>query len=500
MWFLLGYFLLLIITVAALLVIYARWHYGELEKLGIPVVKPHFLLGSSPNSHKIVNQLEDCEWLKKYGDVFGVYTGRVPQIFVSDPDMVRRICIKDFDKFANHQLYINFGPELSEMLDFIHDEKWKVTRSLVSPFYTSAKLKRMSVIMKEALQRYVDRTEKELNESATGTLEDVPFYLELFATMTDLISRCTLSIHLKDPKDPNNEITKALRELMNPQISPRVSQLMGTFPFLKYIFGEVINQESAKFIPKLFKQVMNSRKVTQTRQDDLVDIVNDIIDKIDTDEYRRLGITVSTIICQGATFFFAGHEAMATVITELAYHLSKNPEIEEKLLNEIDSAVKKNNGDINREIFGELVYLTACLNEILRLYPSFTRLDRLCSADWEYKGLRVRKGMAVVIPIFAYNRNPKYFPNPDEFDPERFMPYNKDKLDPITFGTFGFGPRSCIGMRFAMEGMIITAAHIFRHFRVVPTTKTELKLNPGSLLFVSTNVHEIGFDVQKRHV
>jgi cytochrome P450 len=499
MWFLLGYFLVLIITVAALLVIYARWHYGELEKLGIPVVKPHFLLGSSPNAHIIVNQFEDCEWLRKYGEVFGVYNGRVPQVFVCDPDMIRQICIKDFDKFANRQHKFDFGPELSEMMDNIDDEKWKVTRSLASPFFTSAKLKKMSVTMKEAMQKYVDGTEKDMKRSPTGILENIPFYLDIFGAMTDMISRCTLSIQIKDPKDPNGEIIKALREMNNPNISPRVLQFMASFPFLRRIYGDVVNLESANFIPKLFKQVMKSRRVTQTRQDDLVDAVEDIIAKIHTQEYRRLGITESTIIAQGATFFFAGHEAMAAAIAQLAYHLSKNPEMKEKLQSELDSAVKKNNGEINREIFGDLVYLTACLNEVLRLYPPFTRYDRLANADWEYKGLRIRKGMGILIPAFAYNRNPRCFPNPHEFDPERFMPYNKDKLDPMAFASFGFGPRVCIGMRFAMEGMIMSAAHVFWHFRVVPKTKTELKVNPGSWFALSTNVHDIGFDMEKRH-
>ncbi|CAG7820488.1 unnamed protein product, partial [Allacma fusca] len=114
-------FVLLLVSIGALLVLYFRWNYGTLEKLGIPVVKTHFLLGSQTDFNKIVGHERDYEWFQTYGDIYGVYYGRKPQIHIVDPEIVRQILVKDFDKFVNHS--IDFGAGASdvfgEMLDFI---------------------------------------------------------------------------------------------------------------------------------------------------------------------------------------------------------------------------------------------------------------------------------------------------------------------------------------------------------------------------------------------
>jgi len=64
--------LAIILVVVSFLVLYARWNYGKLEKMGVPVVKPHFLLGSTYELFKMAPPVQDVEWMKKYGGVFGV--------------------------------------------------------------------------------------------------------------------------------------------------------------------------------------------------------------------------------------------------------------------------------------------------------------------------------------------------------------------------------------------------------------------------------------------
>ncbi|CAG7827251.1 unnamed protein product, partial [Allacma fusca] len=114
-------FVLLLVSIGALLVLYFRWNYGTLEKLGIPVVKTHFLLGSQSDLNKIVGHERDYEWFQTYGDIYGVYNGRQPQIHIVDTDIIRQIFIKDFDKFVNRSFDLGDGapPLFTEMLDFI---------------------------------------------------------------------------------------------------------------------------------------------------------------------------------------------------------------------------------------------------------------------------------------------------------------------------------------------------------------------------------------------
>ncbi|CAG7816712.1 unnamed protein product [Allacma fusca] len=80
-------------------ILYARWHYGELESVGIPTAKPAFIFGSDPNIHDVVVHEKDYERFKQFGDIWGSYEGRSPQVFIADPEIARQILIKDFENF-----------------------------------------------------------------------------------------------------------------------------------------------------------------------------------------------------------------------------------------------------------------------------------------------------------------------------------------------------------------------------------------------------------------
>ncbi|CAG7733515.1 unnamed protein product, partial [Allacma fusca] len=112
-------FLLTVILSIAVVILYYRWNYGTLEKLGIPVVKTHFLYGSQSDFNKICSHDRDMEWFEKHGEIYGVYNGRQPQIHIVDPEIVRQIFVKDFDKFANRSFDVGGGAAklFHEMLD-----------------------------------------------------------------------------------------------------------------------------------------------------------------------------------------------------------------------------------------------------------------------------------------------------------------------------------------------------------------------------------------------
>jgi len=145
----------------------------------------------------------------------------------------------------------------------------------------------------------------------------------------------------------------------------------------------------------------------------------------------------------------------------------QNPEIEKKLYQEVDQVYKQHNGRIQHEALVELPYLLACLNETLRFFPYFSRTERVCTKDWKNDefNLEIKKDVTVIIPIWASNRNPKYFPEPEKFDPDRFLPVNKDKLHPYAFTSFGHGPRNCIGQRFSLDSMLLLNLFLLRTFK-----------------------------------
>jgi len=192
-----------------------------------------------------------------------------------------------------------------------------------------------------------------------------------------------------------------------------------------------------------------------------------MVGQSNSSEFKEAKITETTILCQPTLPFWAAGDQISTVLTHMFYNVAKNPDIERRIYAELDAILGKEE-TFDFEKSKDLPYLTACINEALRLYPVFTRLERVCTKDWVSSSggtdLRIKKGMTIVVPIWAANRNPEYFPDPDTFDPERFMPANKGKIHPYAVTTFGHGPRNCFGQRYSIQVLIFTAAKMLRHF------------------------------------
>lgn len=121
--------------------------------------------------------------------------------------------------------------------------------------------------------------------------------------------------------------------------------------------------------------------------------------------------------------------------------------------------------------------MNACISETLRKYPPLNRLERRCSqAGYKIAGIELQKDTLIEIPCYAVHYNPKYFPEPEVYRPERFLPENKHLLVPYSYLPFGQGPRNCVGMRFAYQEMKMCVAALCRQFRFVATPKTPTKL------------------------
>lgn len=194
----------------------------------------------------------------------------------------------------------------------------------------------------------------------------------------------------------------------------------------------------------IFRQMMDARRKSGLRLKDVVDLCLDQKEKLESPEYQALKITETTIICQAFVFFFAGQDQISTIASYMIYQILKNPEIEAKIYQELDTFQQK----ITPENVSKLAYLNACIHESLRLVPFFSRTERVCTKPWHYRSeeldlqLTIPSGMVVQIPIWAANRNPRHFPDPEKFLPDRFLSPKKEKLHPYAFTSFGHGPRS----------------------------------------------------------
>lgn len=133
----------------------------------------------------------------------------------------------------------------------------------------------------------------------------------------------------------------------------------------------------------------------------------------------------------------------------------------------------------------KMKYMDMVIDETLRLYPPATRLDRVANNDYEYEGIKIKKGQIITVPIYALHHDPDYYPNPEKFDPERFNDENRKTRDSMAFMGFGAGPRNCVGMRFALTEIKLLLSIILSNYRFVTCDQTPVCDHFSFIYFIS---------------
>nr|CAH0113238.1 unnamed protein product [Daphnia galeata] len=173
------------------------------------------------------------------------------------------------------------------------------------------------------------------------------------------------------------------------------------------------------------------------------------------------------------TFMFEGHDTTSAAITWSILLIGSHPEVQELVNEELDRVFGDSDRPVTMTDLNELKYLECCIKEALRLYPSVPIISRSCQEDFIIGGDEIPAGTSVSICPYFLHRDPKYFPDPEHFRPERFQAENSEKRHPYSYVPFSAGPRNCIGQRFALleEKSILSA--IFRNFHVRSLDKRE---------------------------
>jgi cytochrome P450 len=189
------------------------------------------------------------------------------------------------------------------------------------------------------------------------------------------------------------------------------------------------------------------------------------------------------------TLFMAGHETTALAVSYTFYLLSRNPQVEAKLLEELDAVLGDPSSPEARlpgwDDLPQLEYTRRVFAEAMRLYPPAYATARIALADDDISGVHVRKGESVVVSQWVTHRDPQWWPDPLRFDPDRFSEEAEAARPKLAYFPFGLGPRRCVGEPFAwMEGhlLLATIAHRYR-LRVepgyTPTPQPKVTLRPA---------------------
>ncbi|KXN74929.1 cytochrome P450 25A, partial [Conidiobolus coronatus NRRL 28638] len=165
-------------------------------------------------------------------------------------------------------------------------------------------------------------------------------------------------------------------------------------------------------------------------------------------------LTNEELVANLNVFIMAGHDTTANTLTYAMYYLAKYQDVQEKLRNEIYATleVAPNNFDLaipTAEHLKSMKYLSCFIKEVMRITPAVLQIDRQLSSDYTIPGENVvlPKGTHLNLSVYSIQKDPRIYPNPDEFNPERFL---NSKYDTDVYMPFGGGTRMCVGMNFSL--------------------------------------------------
>ena len=229
------------------------------------------------------------------------------------------------------------------------------------------------------------------------------------------------------------------------------------------------HQELALESDAILREIAEERVQSGIKQNDLLDMLLETRYE-DTGE----GMSTQQLIDEIKILFIAGHETTANALTFTMHLLGNNTEIQQKIFDELIE-IESQTDDIIEQL-QKMTYTNAVINESMRLYPPAWITDRENIEDDTLLGYHIKDKTLIGVSFYELHRNPKYWYNPEEFNPERFLGEQK-KESYKYFYPFGAGPRMCIGLGFAMYEMSLTLSYIVKKYNIT-SAKKDIQLNP----------------------
>uniref|UniRef100_A0A665THP4 unspecific monooxygenase n=1 Tax=Echeneis naucrates TaxID=173247 RepID=A0A665THP4_ECHNA len=444
-------------------------------KMGIKGPRPLPFIGTFLEYRKGIYNF-DTECFQKYGKVWGLYDGRLPVLVFMDTDIIKTILVKEcYSVFTNRRdLGLN-GP-LYDAVSIAEDEKWKRIRSVLSPSFTSGRLKEMYTIMLKHSSNLIKVLVKK------AELDEVIEVKEVFGPYSmDVVTSTAFSVDIDSINNPSDPFVTNIKKMVKFNFFNPLLVLTILFPFLEPVFNKMnlsfFPAEVMDFFYSTLEKIKSDRKKNDRKNRvDFMQLMVDsqISENNNTDDNSQKGrLTDHEILSQAMAFIFAGYETSSSTLCFLAYSLATNPHIQKTLQEEIDKTFPEKP---TYEGLVQMEYLDMVMNESMRLYPIGNRLERIAKVSVEVNGVTIPKGTATVIPVYTLHRDPALWPEPEIFKPERFSKENKDNIDPYAFLPFGAGPRNCIGMRFALLMMKLAIVEVLQNFSIVTCKETDIPM------------------------
>lgn len=397
-------------------------------------------------------------YFDKFGDTFSIRIGRTKHVILSrDNDVAQYILQKNQKNYQKSELQTKFiSKYLGHGLLTVNGDFWLKQRRLIQPAFHKQKMNQLVLNMQHTIAAEL----KSLPEEKS---------VGLFPIMNQLAFNVVAQslFHIPAVEDEMNRLKFIINEVQEFLIK----EIRVPYKTLWYkITGQIKKHKRlALESDAIIRKIVDQRVQSNSKQNDLLDML------LET-RYEDTGepMAIQQLIDEIKILFIAGHETTANALTFTLHLLGSHPDVQQNLYHEINS-VESATDDVVEQL-QKMPYTTAVINESMRLYPPAWITDRENINDDSLLGYNIKKRTLIGVSFYELHRNPKYWENPEVFNPERFLGEQK-KQSMQFFYPFGAGPRMCIGFGFAMYEMSLAICYIVKRY-VVKSDSEYIDINP----------------------
>jgi cytochrome P450 len=374
------------------------------------------------------------------------------------PDYVDHVLHDGVERYHKSVEYELLRAVLGVSLFTDEDESWRRHRMLLNPVLAKRHLASLFELMLGPIQTFVGALER---DGAAPMRTDIDMTQAMTALTLDVVGTALFGRGMADLADRiGPDVTAGLRAaeratrlimLANPPVwLMRASAMfVDRAPLLPPPIGRL--HSIMRTVDRMVWDVIRERQAHPDPTEDLLGLLLSVRDE------EGVPLPLKRVRDEAATFMLAGHETTANALSWMWYLLALNPPARERMLAEVDEVLGPDRAPSFEDV-ARLPWTAACFQEAMRVFPPAWVLPRRCIEDDVIDGHRIPKGSTILIPIHTLHHDERFWPDPEVFDPERFLPENARSHHRSAYMPFGAGRRICAGKAFALiEGTLITA-------------------------------------------
>ncbi|KAF5269480.1 hypothetical protein FQA39_LY08669 [Lamprigera yunnana] len=451
----------------------------------IPYDAPKFLVGSA--LPLIVQKQSMGEYLwglynKSSFSCYGFYVFDQPFLLAKDAALVKMILTKDFEYFDDRTFANNINNDKLSGLSLLllKNPLWKSYRPRFTSTLSLAKVKAMLPLLTDAAEDFAQYLENVCSKSDIIECRHLSIKYSV-----DVFAACAFGI--KSKSFENSDFFKMAGNLQNSSSSRVIQSVSYYFApmLLKLMKGTFLEPKSVEFIKQVFLNNIKLRRKENVTKGDLIDLLLEMDEKLDDFSIEENGLAISL------EYLIAGYMSCATILSFLLYELCLNESMQKRIRSEVESALcgKKT---ISYSSVHKMTYLDMAVKETLRKYPILPFLDRRCKKPYSIPNtdIIIDKDIPVFISLLGLHYDPKYFPEPHKFDPERFSPDSKNEIKDCVYLPFGEGRRNCPGSVLGSLTVKIAVIKLLQHFEITRSEVTPPTIDYEHAGFILTPRNE----------